>query len=480
MTRNSMIGAAGKRVLELIGMSATSLIVLGGLIAALVAGRAAAEVPCPPQLDGAPAKACFSATSDPIGPTSVTPDYADPVSSVSLLNGRVAIGVANDAELSAALNAVTCGQDIMLATGLYQANHEVSISCPANNPVRIVGAAGFSAVLNGTITLNGARTILTGARITGNVFCHGTNNKIIANQFTGWSGNAINPGGNNTSGNSQCEIAYNEAWSPAPWGLDTGSNTQFRMFIRMTTGGNGQSSSAHRDVWVHHNFVHDMPEKPNPNRFSSGQSDAMEPGESNYDWTPSFDCGWYIESNLHEAHRQTGGGAVYDLKCGGSVVRYNTIRDSGNPRIDVRFGHSSVLESNWFETGGSSIGGNGNKLLCNRFGSGDLGIRILAGNVPFNSSENKHPQARDTLVSGNIGSLRIGHQYSSDYTFPAMNTVVENHTGSISLVAESGTIDRRNQAGSQTCSPAVELTRDNVGPAALAGASPAYRNARGL
>jgi hypothetical protein len=158
-----------------------------------------------------------------------------------------------------------------------------------------------------------------------------------------------------------------------------------------------------------------MPEKPDPNKFSSGQSDSMEPGESNYDWSPTVQSGWYIEHNLNERNLQTGGGATYDIKVGGTVARYNTIRNSGSPAIDLRFGAGSTIESNWFDTGGITVHGADNKILCNRLGDGFLGIRLIAGDQPYNDgSINKHPAVYNTLVAKNTGALKVGHQYKAD------------------------------------------------------------------
>jgi hypothetical protein len=304
---------------------------------------------------------------------------------------------------------------------------------------------------------------------TGSIQLRGTNNKVIGNKFTGWK----TPGAVMPGTGTQAEIAYNEFSNPAPYNPTScpSGTTQFRMAIKMFTDGDGGQSSVHTDVWAHHNHVHDLLEKPCPDQFASAQGDAMEPGESNYDWTPTFECGWYIEDNLNDHLPQTGGGATYDLKCGHMVVRRNTVKATANSRIDIRFGSNTVVESNWLENGSTTVHGGYHKLACNYYGDGK-GIQILAGDVEWNSGENSHPRAMNVLVAKNSGKLKIGEQNERSQTLPASRTIVEGHRGSISEGLDEGT--SITSTSNYSCSEPSELSPTQVGPAAMNHAPAPY------
>ena len=182
-------------------------------------------------------------------------------------------------------------EDIVLADGTYSNDYTISTSCAASSPLRIVGegTAGWGANASGDWTIDGARVIVTGIDfVGGRARIEGTNNKIVANRFSGWTGNAI--AFNDVNG-TEGEVAYNEIYSPAAFTPTScpDETTEFRMGLRMTTSSN-LSASVHTDLWIHHNYFHDFPDKPCDN-FSSGQSDAIELGEANYSGTATFDSG---------------------------------------------------------------------------------------------------------------------------------------------------------------------------------------------
>lgn len=416
---------------------------------------------------------------------SSTPDYSDPVAGVSLLSGRTIVNVANDSQLAAALNNATAGTTIRLADGVtYGGNYALSQVFPANNPLIVVGTYGHTSTLTGTWTFTGNNTILMGCRITGNILLRGFNNKVLANKMTQWVNNCIVPG-NNASPGSHCEVAYNEAWAPAAWGPDTGSNTQFRMWLRATTGGDDQYNTVHTHAWVHHNFIHDMPEKPDPSRFSSGQSDSIEPGESSYNWSqypysPRFFSRWYIEDNLEKDHLQSGGGAVYDCKLPGTIFRRITIINAASPKISLRLGHSSIIESCWWglNEGRIEVHGRRHKIIANNM-NGGFGILLISGAQSADSDENGQGSAAETHVASNIGRVVVGYDRGS--VFPAEDTLIEDHTGDVTLVSgnHTGTINTPSASPTYTAPSAVQLTESDVGPDAILSASSNYRAARG-
>jgi hypothetical protein len=274
-----------------------------------------------------------------------------------------------------------------------------------------------------------------------------------------------------------CEIAYNEFYSPAAWGVDCDNQTGivFRQAIKMNTRGDGDNgASVHKGAWIHHNYFHDWPGKPCSN-WGSGDADMIEPGESNYDWTSSTISGWYIERNLIERALQAGN-AIFDMKVGGIVARYNTVQNSAsNVGLNIRFGSNTIVESNWMEHGGTVVHGGDHKVVCNAYGDGS-GVRLHAGDVEWNSEVNSHPRARNVLVTSNHGGLKIGHAPNSSYDLPVQDTIVEDHNGPVNMVSglHTGTIDNRDQPSSYSCTQAFQLNSGQVGPAALNRASASY------
>jgi hypothetical protein len=331
--------------------------------------------------------------------------------------------------------------------------------------------------------MSGARNIVTGMRFSGTgarAVVGGTNNKLIANEFTGGTSGVIIRIAKNAS---QPEIAYNELHNP---GAHTGS-TGDRYGIRTTD--DGPDDFAYNG-WIHHNYFHDWIDKPDPNNYSSGQTDAIEICETGSGQYASIDSGYYIESNLVKDHPQGTniGAATIDMKCGGGVVRYNTfINVPGN--LDQRGGslHGSTFESNYLDanSGGMRSHGYDHKFIGNRI-LGNKRMEMMAGNLPCSQQgqTNGHSAACDNIVAGNNADLTVGRFFNpeGDYIYDATGTVIEQHTGNINRITdhETGAVDNRNSDTSINFTPAVQLTTSEVGPDALADASAAYRAARGL
>lgn len=444
---------------------------------------AAAAQPCPPGVDTDGGTVVTPEESCPGSPggASETRNYHDPVSGVTLLGGRRTVYVSSSSELSSAVSGAECGQTIQLAPGSYGGNFNLNSSCPANNPVIVRGASGFASQVNGTFELQGARNILTGVFLSGDdagVRLAGTNNKFIGNMITGWGStiecvkNAITAQGNS----SQAEVSYNEIYRPGAWG-NSCSNTQLRIGLRTS---DNTESDFHYGAWVHHNYFHDFPQKPNPNVYSSGQDDAIEVGETQNGSMPLVNSGWYIEHNRVENHLQ--GHGTVDLKVGGVVYRYNTFMSTPG-RVDSRGStlYGSIIESNYHRgSGGSVIHGKDHKIVCNDFNST---IVLKAGNVACDAVDpghNKHAHACNVLVSGNSAPLNIGKVDASDEKMAATNTTVRAHRGEITLALERGLVDQRGMGSSYQCTDARETTKSMVGPDALESATTGYKAARGL
>jgi hypothetical protein len=442
------------------------------MLTLLVTTPAVAQVPCPPQIFGTQGEECAAIPPQP-AQQSDTPDYQDPLAACSGLQSRRVVSVATATALQDAMSNASCGDTIELAPGTYSASFAIDNSCPVTAPVIIQGAPNFASTVTSGITINGSRTIVMGIDFSGpdaRVKLGGTNNKVIANRFSDWRRIAITP-----VAGKQGEIAYNELFDPHPWLASEADGYPLRIGIRSAEK---DSSTFHFDAWIHHNYFHDFPGKPDPDAYHSGQSDAIEVCQTNREWTYSTPAGWYIERNLITRHMQ--GRGLVDLKCSGVVVRGNTVTESPGGRIDIRAGVGSTLESNWQEgSGGSTVHGGDHRVVGNYMRGGG-GIRLLSGDQPWNTGvSGGHNQAYRVLVAGNdTDSLIVGHTYDAAMeAYPAASTTVEGHKGSDPLLRSEQETTVRSSTTARFAPPS-KLGSGDVGPSALNQASLAYLQCR--
>ncbi len=424
--------------------------------------------------------------------TSDTPDYDDPISGVTRTQ-VVIVSVSTTNELSLAIGNAVAGTTIQLTAGTYAGNVSVNRTFSAQQALVIKGAANFGSIATGTWTLSGARNIVKGIDFSGTdtgVALGGTNNKVIGCKIHGWGttsdvqAHAINAQANS----SQCEIAYNEIYSPGAYG---GTNNRLRMGVRTNDDG---PTDFHYDGWIHHNYFHTFPDKPISTNYSSGQSDFIELGQTQTGQYPTINSGWYVEYNLFEDHLQgTGVGAgCIDYKVGGVVHRYNTNVDVIG-RVDSRgaTSHGSTFESNWHDSnsGGSIIHGHGHRIIGNKYlctatrgrialRAGDLDCQETGAHQPGGG----HARTCQVLVAGNTANLRVGEPNDTSL-LAASGTTIEQHTqvsGSISFGHHTGTTNNSGSATSVNFTAATQLASSDVGPSALSSSASAYRTARGL
>jgi len=414
-------------------------------------------------------------------------EYTDPVAGVTLLGGRTNTSV-TVGQLATALGDQDCGETLQLADGTHTGNHTINATCAANNPFVVECLNALQCTATGAWTMGGARNIVTGILFSGTavrINIGGTNNKFIANEVTGSNGG---PNISLSRNGSTPEVAYNEIHTPAGFG---GATTGNRQAIRTVDDG---PADFPYDGWIHHNYIHDWIDKPVPTNYSSGQTDAIEICEtSRFDY-PTIDSGYWIEYNRIEDHPQGTqiGAATVDFKCGGVVAAYNTfINVPGN--LDQRGGtlHGSIFESNYFDVNSDGMRAHGydNVFIGNAIkntGAYDVMSGNLTGN-PVCSQQNQaggHSCASDNRFSGNEGKLIVGKFFNPEgnYDEPARNTLIEQHTGAISLIAghHTGTVDNRNSDTALPFTPAAILPTTAVGPDALDDASAAYKAARGF
>jgi len=404
--------------------------------------------------------------------TSDTPDYIDPVANITRIQ-RTTVNVSTVAQLNAAIAAATIGTTIQLAAGTYAGAVTVNKDFPAADALIIKGATNFASIATGAWTVTGARQIITGidfSATTARINLRGTNNHIVGNKFRNWTtAGVIALGNNNTDTRSYNEVAYNEIGPPgSPAGVT------YRWGIKGSSGTSESSVAKH--AWIHHNWFRD---------YNSGyqgadtRGDAMEVGESGIvSYANTLVAGWYIEDNV-VTNAQLAGESLFDVKYGGCVIRRNTVDvASSDCKIQARMGRNSILESNYMASGVVQVYGKGHKIVGNHGA-----LRVNAGEDSWDVLSNLHHQSVDTLVAKNTGSLTVGYQANAAYTFPALTTTIEEHSGTITLDADgqTGTIDNRSSPSSYGCVPAVQKTSADVGPSAIATvASAAYKAARGL
>ena len=434
---------------------------------------AVAQVPCPPTISDSGDSGSADQNCSTISKQSDTPDYQDPLAACSGLQARRVISVATATAFRDAVNRASCGDTIQLAPGKYGTSVAIDKSCPVNAPVIIQGAPNFASDVTSSLTINGSRTIVAGINFSGpnvQVRLGGTNNKVIANRFSDWRNIAIT-----LAAGKQGEIAYNELFDPHPWLASEADSYPLRIGIRSSEK---DSSDFHFGAWIHHNYFHDFPAKPNPDNYDSGQSDAIEVCQTNREWTYSKPAGWYIERNLITRHMQ--GSGIVDIKCSGVFVLGNTVTESPSGRIDIRAGVGSTLESNWQEgSGGSTIHG-GNHRVVGNYMRGGGGIQVISGDQPWNSgTSGGHNQGYRVLVTGNdTDSLVVGLTYEAAMeAYPATGTIIEGHKGPNPVLRFERETTIRTSTSARF-SPASKLGSGDVGPSALGQASPAYLQCR--
>jgi hypothetical protein len=135
------------------------------------------------------------------------------------------------------------------------------------------------------------------------------------------------------------------------------------------------------------------------------------------------------------ANLAAGSSETLSFKSSGNLMQGNTLYNCNN--LTNRHGNGNRFISNVVERSQGIVIQDSNTLLQgNRVSNARQGpgIQIMKGSMPYGgTTQGKHPQAAFTVLSNNNGPLMIGRGYSG-YTYPALNTKVQSHTGPISLV----------------------------------------------
>ena len=131
-------------------------------------------------------------------------------------------------------------------------------------------------------------------------------------------------------------------------------------------------------------------------------------------------------------------GEAISVKTSENLLEGNQLTSSQGG-FTQRYGRNNTFARNVSTNSrGIAIGGRGAKVISNQI-NGTGRIAIQAGTVNadvLTNGSTVHPQSADTIVEGNSGLLVIGNQYKP---FPAVNTSVRNHKGSVKLMLHTGT-----------------------------------------
>lgn len=185
-----------------------------------------------------------------------------------------------------------------------------------------------------------------------------------------------------------------------------------------------------RILLVRRNHFTGFLDRPTGN-YGSGQTDFIEVGETGSDYPTAFTPFITIQSNLFDDNPETSG--VVDVKVSGVTLKGNTLQNCPGGKMDMRYGHNSRMESNWFSATSGSVArvyGKGHVLIGNRMG-GSAFISVCSGTQSSNSwLPQEHQRADSVKCLGNYGTHKIGDtQGVNGATLGALATRIEAPQG---------------------------------------------------
>ena len=172
-------------------------------------------------------------------------------------------------------------------------------------------------------------------------------------------------------------------------------------------------------------------------------------------------CDWVIQDCYGNVPRDL---TIFDFKCSGfKMLRCHII--SRNGTFQLREGQGHRIERCRL-TGMISVTRGPGHLIANTAASA---IRVMAGECAYDdfTQVGHHGQSYKLVIANSSGSLTVGHRYNSNFTFPALDTLIEKHTGTISYGLHERTVVRADlrDSGVIPADP-VTLTASAVGPLA--------------
>lgn len=370
------------------------------------------------------------------------------------------VAVSSYAELTAAVAAANPGDDIVLDDGTYTGNLTISRSGVEGAPIRVRSATLNGARIIGIITVTGSRVIVQGLKWQsysgGNaiVDIYGDFVQIRGNQFIDCAvGNGAQRGAvRANAGANDGLIEYNE----------------FRRFIQRAVCVRSANAGALR--WtVRRNLFHTN--IPSPGTLYSGIACGIGGDEENQTaWAQNMQC--VVEYNYFTGIGGTDGN-ILQFKTSGCIARQNTAEDCPEGRMEDRRGGwtSAGVYNQWIantliNSRGPLVFGPDHIVNSNYNDDQVLGnwksMGPGSGDIVYTTINNKRPHADSQKWVNNTGRLHKGQSASDPY--PALDTNIYNHTGTIVDTNSSGTTSSDPGIAAVT---RVVLTAADVGPSQM-------------
>jgi len=183
--------------------------------------------------------------------------------------------------------------------------------------------------------------------------------------------------------------------------------------------------------------------------------------------TPSngyeINCDWTIQDCYGDTPRNS---TILDFKCRGmKLLRSHIVCPTGGA-FQLREGREHRIER--CRLGGyiDITRGPGN-VIANTVANN---ILVMAGILAYNQFGNnsgEQGQAYRAVIANCTSSITVGRRYNNNFTYPALETLIEQHTGTISYDLHSQTTVRPTlQTSGVTVASPVTMTAAEVGPSA--------------
>lgn len=218
-------------------------------------------------------------------------------------------------------------------------------------------------------------------------------------------------------------------------------------------------STRHVGAEIGYCYFHNMPFK--TSNYSDRTRVALGLGLSGL--TSQLRTNHYVHHCLFEGT----GDCELEVKTRYNRIEYCTMIGD-YAQFNQRLGGNNVFRGCWAENNrGFEIMGDNNKLIgCKTVGRG-CEFQIFAGNQSTTSTENRYPQAVDTVLAHCDGqSTVVGRTWRANppMNMPATRTRLEAHSGPIRYGTHTGTVTAASSSEPRV--QPVRLSRGAVGPAA--------------
>ncbi len=368
--------------------------------------------------------------------------------------GEATVTVSTYGELTAAVAVAGPGTIIELEDGIYAGSRiTVTRSGTEEEPIVIRAANLLGANIPNTFQIYGANIVIRGLEFitplsASTLEMRNDNVQVWRCRFKSLGGTSIYIGLSTRCRVMYCEFSSQDA---SDWWQATNS------CIR-SGGGSDQAY----DVEIGYCYFHDMPGKPVGAPYSARGRNLIVTAPGNTGAT--LDTNWHI----HHCLAVDTGNCRFSINSSGNLVEFVTVTGrTGNNEVtastdvSVRFGANNVIRGCWKEDADGFLVWDQNNTLIGCKTVNSQPSRIARGDN-LQSGGLQYPQARNTkVVACDFDALHVG-AFSWAGSLPVVDTRIENHTGSVSLQHETGTV----QTDEMTETPVtpVKILPEWVGP----------------